>query len=126
MKTYNVKSCIGENCITQKDGEAIHDLIHPALVSGEGAELDFDGCTVFASLFFNHAIGKLLAEFQPEQLNERLSVVNLNPDARSILTRVIENAKRYYADSQVSEAQDKAIGEQADAEGGASEEEEGE
>ena len=126
MKTYSVKSCIGENCITQLDGEAIHDLIHPALVSNESVELDFGGCTVFASLFFNHAIGKLLGEFQPDQLNKMLSVVNLTPDAMSILTRVIENAKRYYGDPKVREAQDKAIAEQADKELDGGEEREGE
>ena len=125
MRTYNIKDCVGENCITQQDGEAVHDLIHPALVSGEGTLLDFEGCTVFASLFFNHAIGKLLGEFKPEQLNEMLSVVNLSPDAMSILTRVIDNAKRYYGDPKVRKAQDEAIQEQAEKDGAVSEEEEG-
>jgi hypothetical protein len=38
---YNVKSLIGENCITLEDGERIYSLVFPELENNRDTELDF-------------------------------------------------------------------------------------
>ena len=116
MVQYKILPIVGENCITREDGERIYELVFPHLDAGESVELDFGGCKIFASLFFNHAIGKLVGAFQPkpEQLNKLLAIVNLGADGRAVLGRVIENAKIYYADPKARDAQDRAIQAQAD------------
>ena len=87
-----------------ESGQKLYDLIHPELRSGQKGELDFSGVEVFASAFFNFAIGQLLSDLDPETLNQHLKFVALTADGQYVLNRVIENAKRYYADAQYRKA----------------------
>lgn len=80
---------------------------------GNAVELDFAGVSVFASAFFNFAIGQLLKDLSPNQLNERLKITNLSPNGYSILKRAIDNAKHYYSDVQYQEAVDAVLEEYA-------------
>ena len=91
-----VKSLVGENAMTLDDGAAIYNQIHDPLMQGETVALDFEGVEVFASPFFNAGIGHLLADLQPETLNERLKFDHLSDFGNRVLRRVIENAKEYY------------------------------
>ena len=61
-------------------------------------ELDFTKVGVFASPFFNVAIGQLLRDIKSEDLNRLLKVSNMTPAGLAVLRRVIENSKRYYSD----------------------------
>ena len=98
--SINVKELIGENAILIADGEAIYSRIQTPLTQGETVELDFDGVKVFAPPFFNASIGRLLdGELTIEALNAQLKFEHLSAFGASILRRVIENAKRYYATS---------------------------
>lgn len=72
-----VKEIIGANCITMDQGEKIYQLIYPSLKEDTAVELDFSGIGVFASPFFNVAIGKLLKDFSREQLNRLLLIKKL-------------------------------------------------
>ncbi|OIP39275.1 hypothetical protein AUJ95_05720 [Candidatus Desantisbacteria bacterium CG2_30_40_21] len=92
-----VYDLIGENCLTLDDGQKIYDLIHPELIASHQIELDFDKAKVFASPFFNIAIGRLLKDIKSEDLNRLLKVNNLAPVGYSVLKRVIENSKEYYS-----------------------------
>lgn len=94
-----VREIVGEDAITLEDGQAIHDRIKPELEAGHVVELDFDGVAVFASPFFNAAIGQLLRDHQPDELDRLLHVRNLSPVGADLMRRVIENAKRYYSSS---------------------------
>ena len=58
---------IGENCITIDQGAKVFAKIHPLLAVGNAVELEFEGVQVFASPFFNNAIGKLLEDLKPER-----------------------------------------------------------
>jgi len=91
-----VKSLVGENAMTLDDGAAIYNQIHDPLIQGETVALDFEGVEVFASPFFNAGVGHLLADLQPETLNERLKFDHLSDFGNRVLRRVIENAKEYY------------------------------
>lgn len=111
---YDIYSLIGENCMTPNDGQKIYHKIHPQLVAGRPVELDFSQVKIFASPFFNFAIGQLLRDIQPNELNCLLKVSNLNLVGQQVLKQVIENSKRYYSDDQIREAVDAVMREQAE------------
>lgn len=102
---------IGENCITIDQGTKVFAKIHPLLTAGNAVELEFEGVQVFASPFFNNAIGKLLEDLKPEKLNELLTVTKLNPPGPEILRKVIENSKKYYSSPDRKRAVDKTLDE---------------
>jgi hypothetical protein len=107
--TYRVQEITGEFATDSESGQQVYDLVHPALLAGHSVELDFGGATVFASAFFNFAIGQLLKDLSPDRLNELLKITNLSPNGHSILKRVIENAKHYYSDAEYQNAVDTVL-----------------
>lgn len=110
---HEILTLIGKNCITPGDGQKVYDLVHPKLLALHEVELDFAGVEIFASPFFNFAIGQLLRDIQPEQLNRLLKFSNLNTVGKQILKLVIENSKRYYSDPDFRNRVDQVINEQA-------------
>lgn len=109
LMKYNVQGEIGENCITMEDGQKVYAQIHPRLQAKENVELDFAGVKIVASPFLNAAIGQLLRDTTPDDLNSYLRILNLSLTARPILRRVIENAKAYYSSDEMREAVDEVI-----------------
>jgi hypothetical protein len=109
----NVKQDIGENCMTVKQGQKLYDIIYPALIAAKTVEIDFIGVRIFASPFFNYAIGQLLRDLTAVQLNELLVIRNLNAVGSSTLELVIENAGRYYSDENFRHAKDEVMREMA-------------
>lgn len=109
-----ILTVVGENCVTIEDGEMVYELIYPELAAGHPVELDFSGACVFASTFFNPAIGRLLKDFTDEQLNRLITVTNITPVGRDALRRVIEHSARYYRDDAYRKALDEIILEQAE------------
>lgn len=110
----NVFDLVGENCLTIVDGQKVYDLIYPELLAGHEVELDFDKAKVFASPFFNTAIGRLLKDLKPEDLNRLLKVSNIIPAGYAVLKRVIENSKQYFSDEKTRETIDAILHEQAE------------
>jgi hypothetical protein len=108
-----VISIIGENCITVEDGEQIYQLIHTDLSKEQDVTLDFTGVSIFASPFFNAAIGQLLRDVPPQHLQSHLHFVGLSAHGNHVLTRVIENAKRYYTNSHFRDSVEKVLAQQA-------------
>ncbi len=103
---YIVHEITGQYAISFDDGQQLFDLIHPLLQSGQTVELDFAGVTVFASAFFNVAIGQLLQDISSETLNEKLIIEHLSPHGDTVLQQVIDNAKLYYSDPAYRQAVD--------------------
>lgn len=110
---HEILTLIGKNCITPGDGQKVYDLVHPELLAFNEVELDFAGVEIFASPFFNFAIGQLLRDIKPETLNRLLKFSNLNTVGKQILKLVIENSKRYYSDPDFRSRVDQVISEQA-------------
>ncbi len=110
---YLVKATVGANGITLQDGQKVYEAIYPELKNRHLVTLDFADVRIVASPFLNAAIGQLLREFSPEELNRYLKFVNLPTVTRPILKRVIDNAKEYYGSEQVRQAVDVAISEEA-------------
>lgn len=109
----DIYKLIGEYCITIEDGQKVYNLIYPELAAEHCVELDFTGIKVFATPFFNFAIGQLLKDLQPDNLNCLLKFTNLNSVGSQLLRRVIENAKRYYSDEHFHNAVDEVVAQQA-------------
>jgi hypothetical protein len=86
----------GENCITIEDGQTVYDKIYPQLKAGQEVELDFTGVKVFASPFFNAAVGQLLKDMDSPELR-RLKMVGIPAFGIETLRKVIENSRQYYS-----------------------------
>ncbi|MEC4894073.1 MAG: STAS-like domain-containing protein [Oscillatoria sp. PMC 1051.18] len=108
-----IHTLVGKNCMTREDGQMVYDRIHSELLAEHPIELDFENVEIFASPFFNFAIGQLLRDIEPDSLNHLLKISNLNPVGKPILKRVIENSKKYYSDDEYRSKVDKVISQQA-------------
>jgi len=104
-----IRDVAGENCVTLAEGQKLYELIHPELEKALPVELDFNGCQVFASPFFNAAIGQLLRDQPPDRLNSLLRFQHLSPSGHRLLSRVIDNSKQYYSNEALRSATDQAI-----------------
>jgi hypothetical protein len=101
---YRVREITGSFAITPENGQKLYEQIYPVLLAGKDIELDFDGIKVFASAFFNFAVGQLLKDLSPDALNQQLYITGLNDNGQNVLRRVIENAKRYYSEPNYQQA----------------------
>jgi hypothetical protein len=99
-----VHALIGPNCITLEDGQVVYDRIYPELKAGHQIELDFKDVKLFASPFFNAAIGQLYKDFSSDELNQRLKMHGLTANGSIVLRKVGENAKVYYSSSRARNA----------------------
>lgn len=111
----DVKSIVGDSALTLEDGLKLYALIMPSLHNNECVRLDFSGLTLFASLFFNAAIGQLLRDFDPNALNKLLVVENLDPTGSETLRSSIENAKVFYSSEDFRKAQSEVLRAMAEA-----------
>ena len=82
--------------MTVEDGEKVYRETYGRLKAGEVVEMDFSGVEIFASPFFNTAMGQLLRDISVDDLQRLVVISNLTEDGVSVLNRVIENAKDYY------------------------------
>lgn len=110
---YKIFDLVGKYAISAESGQKLYDQIHPVLLSGDPVELDFTGVQVFASPFFNLAIGHLLKDIPADNLNRLVEFTAINPEGWNVLERVIVIAKHYYSDEQFRNAVDAVITEQA-------------
>jgi len=109
-----IREMIGARCIVKDDGQRLYDAIYPALKKGDMVTLDFEGVTQFASPFFNFAIGQLLRDIAIDMLRGLLTIVNLIPDGRRVVDRVIENASRYNTNLDYKKIVDDILQQQAE------------
>jgi hypothetical protein len=113
-QVYNIHNLVGGICITPDDGEKVYDLIYPELLAGNAVELDFAGVNIIAPPFLNPAIGRLLKDIQPEDLDRLLKVSNLIPLGMRLMEEVIEDSKEYYSDEKIRRAVDEVLREMAE------------
>ena len=116
MTNLKIRTLVGERCVTSEDGQRVYDEIHDKLLSGEKLCLDFEKVTVFASPFFNFAIGQLFKDLRAEILNRLLTVKDLSPDGMLVWRRVVKNAKEYYGNANKKQAIDEILREQSEEE----------
>lgn len=96
MNTINVYEVIGKNAISMQSGDKIYQLINSNLENTESIILDFKNVELFASPFFNAAIGYLLKDMDIKELQAKLKFENLDEIGRNLLNLVISNALNFY------------------------------
>ena len=87
----------GPFAVSTEDGQALHDCIAPLLRAGQRVALGFDGMEITTPTFLNAAVGQLYDKFEHDEIRALLSVRDATPDDLSLLQRVVENAKHYFA-----------------------------
>jgi hypothetical protein len=106
-----IQRLIGPNCITIEDGLVIYEKILPELKAKRPVELDFADVKLFASPFFNAAIGQLYKDFSSDELNRLLKMRGLTANGSIVLRKVTENAKLYYSSERAKAAVQSALDE---------------
>lgn len=86
-------------CISAEDGQKVFDEILPLLAVGQKLILSFKGVGTLIPLFLNVAIGQLYGSFTEEQVRALVKVDGLAEDDLEMLKRVVDNAKKYYANA---------------------------
>ncbi len=96
--TIKVADLIGSPlCISAEDGQKVFEKVESLLKSGKPLTISFDRVTMLISLFLNVAIGQLYGSFREEEVRSLVQVNGLSGDDMELLKRVVDNAKKYYA-----------------------------
>ena len=98
------------------DGMKLREKINDALKTEKPVEVDFEGITVFTTMFFNACFGHFVFTQSLDWYNEMIKVVNLNPMGTETHKHSIENAQKRKLDSNtnvVVEVTQKTINENA-------------
>lgn len=106
MHRVDVQAVAGKYCLTMAEGGTLHKVLLPLLRRGEAVELNFEGVSMYASPFFNAAIGQLVKDISREDVGRLLSVRGLSSDGILVLRRSLDNATLYYAEQRVRDAWD--------------------
>lgn len=83
--------------VSSDDGQQLHDRVAPMLKEGRKVVLSFAGIEILISAFLNAAIGQLYGEFSEQAIRDQLTVRDMSSEDLALLKRVVENAKRYFA-----------------------------
>jgi hypothetical protein len=94
----------GPLCVSAEDGQRVHDKISPLLKEGRKVALSFNGVETLISAFLNASIGQLYGHMPEERIKELLSVKDMKPEDAELLRRVVQNAKRYFANREKYDA----------------------
>jgi hypothetical protein len=87
--------------VSTEDGQKVFQEIDAVLSTDAAVELSFANRENLITAFLNAAIGQLYGGTYPESfLKEHLTFSDTTEDDRAMLERVIENAKRYFANRQ--------------------------
>ncbi len=109
---FKIYDIAGVMATDSESGQTLHDLILPELQKGNAVNLDFTGVEIFATLFFNFAIGQLLASVSIATLRSHLHIHALSADGQAILDKAVDFAQRYYSDPKYRKAVDEVFEEE--------------
>jgi hypothetical protein len=91
-------------CVSAEDGQRVHDKIAPMLEAGRKVRLSFEGVETMISAFLNAAVGQLYGHMSEDRIRELLSVTEMRGEDAALLRRVVQNAKRYFANREKYDA----------------------
>jgi len=97
-------------CISLEDGQKVFNEIDPLLKSGQQITISFERVTMLTALFFNVTIGQLYGSFTEEHIYALVKVDGLAKDDVEMLKRVVDNAKRYFANAESYDAAWESVG----------------
>lgn len=87
----------GDSAISVDDGTKIFTKIDNAFTKGLKVILDFQNIDLIITAFLNAAIGQLYSKYSSEDLQDKLSLLNIKPEDKRLFQIVIERAKEYFA-----------------------------
>lgn len=85
-------------CVASGDGKKIHDRIAAALKEEYTVTVSFLSVNCLTMAFLNAAIGQLYGSFSENEIRSKLKFMDLEPDDRALLKRVVDTAKEYFKD----------------------------
>jgi len=98
--TIKVADFIGSSiCISAEDGQKVFKKIESMMKSGKHITISFENIKTLISLFLNVSIGQLYGIFSEEEIRSQVKVEGLSSDDLELLKRVVDNAKKYYANA---------------------------
>lgn len=103
MIEIHIRKLIGENCISYEDASILYNEIFPLIKENKQITLNFSETNVISSPFFNGSLGKLLKDFQRNELRELIQLVHLPSYAAQTLKIVLDNAELFYNDKNDNE-----------------------
>lgn len=96
LKIYDIVG--GPIWVSTEDGQKVYEKIVAAFKAGRTVDLSFANRENLITAFLNAAVGQLYnGDYTDEFLQENLALVEITEDDRAMLTRAIDNAKRYFA-----------------------------
>lgn len=98
MNTIKVYDLTGRNAISMQKGDKVYQILIQNIQNNENTLLDFQDVSLFASPFFNAAIGHLLKDITLDQLLTYIRPINLNETGKELLNLVISNALSFYSE----------------------------
>lgn len=84
--------------ITSEEGQPIYDMIVSSLSKDEEVTLDFSGMVFLTTAFLNVVIGTLYKDYNSQQLQSKLHILNINDETAARIKKVTDNAKSFYSD----------------------------
>lgn len=85
-------------CVAIDDGNIVHDRIVALIAEGKTAVVSFAGVKRLTTAFLNAAIGQLYNEYSADQIRHGLRVTDASQDQLRLIKRVVDNAKKFFAD----------------------------
>lgn len=79
-----------------EDAKKLDAVIKPLFDKGEKIQVDFEGITIFTTLFFNNLFAKYIMMTGPEKYNELFTLEKLSELGETTYRHSMDNAIRYY------------------------------
>ncbi len=99
-------------CVSSADGQKVFRRLATAINDGKKVAVSFANVEYLTSAFLNAAIGQLYGHFAPEHIRRHVRLVGISKPDATLLKRVVENARAYFADPEKFEkARDTAMSE---------------
>ena len=78
------------------DATKLNNVIEPLIQQGENITVDFEGITIFTTLFFNNVFAKYIVKMGPEEYQKIFRLVNLSELGENTYQHSVDNAIKYY------------------------------
>ena len=95
--TVSIKELIGsDSAISTEDGDKLFQRIDKAIKKQASVQISFKDIKLITTAFLNAGIGQLYSEYEGNELNQKLEVLDIGSTDLEILKKVIEAAKKYF------------------------------
>jgi uncharacterized protein (DUF1330 family) len=104
-----LKDLFGKYCITLDDGNYLYKKIVNSIKNKKEIIIDFEEIETCISVFLNASFGKLMKDYDWEEIKNYIILENINEDIKFNIDLILENSRKYYNDAEYREAVDIAL-----------------